>query len=76
MLKRLLIVAATTIFLLPCAMAFAGWGPSKASMSMLEMVMIVNSKKQECLKTVDVLSLDSIWLSLIWQEETIIFALI
>lgn len=58
-----------------CAMAFAGWGPT-VSKDTAMFATSTKAKSEECLKTVDVLSLDSIRSSLIRQEETIIFALI
>jgi chorismate mutase len=55
-------------------MAFAGWGPKPLSTSLKATVVTVDG--EERLKTIDVLSLDSIRSTLIRQEETIIFALI
>jgi chorismate mutase len=71
-MERLLIIA--SIWFPSCAMAFAGWGPcsSRSSASALG----VSRSSEVFLKTVDVLSLESIRSSLIRQEETIIFALI
>jgi chorismate mutase len=60
-------------------MAFARWGPSvpKKTTTRLASTTFAHSEQStDCLKTIDVLSLDSIRSSLIRQEETIIFALI
>jgi chorismate mutase len=71
-MKRLFVVS--TIFLPSCAMAFARWGPQPLSTSLKATVVKVDD--EERLKTIDVLSLDSIRSTLIRQEETIIFSLI
>ena len=72
-------------------MAFGRWGPPQphqqqlrrsttpthlSSESSSSTGTAVNGENNECLRTVDVLSLDSIRSTLIRQEETIIFALI
>jgi chorismate mutase len=79
MARLLFVLAATVILFLPSrALALvAVWGPSVPKVdTALFTSTSVNHEKDECLKTVDVLSLDSIRSSLIRQEETIIFALI
>ena len=53
--------------------AFATWGPQLPGRSLPNLLAIGDD---ECVKTADVLSLDSIRSTLIRQEETIIFALI
>jgi chorismate mutase len=70
-------------FLLPTiSQAFAGWGPLPRSAVGTRLAATVDHQTtaatatSENIKTVDVLSLDSIRSSLIRQEETIIFALI
>lgn len=69
--------------LLPFTMAFAGWGPPvevsySASAVKLQRgsAIELDAYAEDHLKTVDILSLDSIRSTLIRQEETIIFALI
>lgn len=91
-MARGLYAFAATVFFPSITMAFAGWGPSASSSSdrtigpttigtrnsapLLFASTAVNGAMDERLKTVDVLSLESIRSSLIRQEETIIFALI
>jgi hypothetical protein len=53
--------------------AFASWGPPKPNSSVLPMNL---NQDDECVKTSEILSLESIRSTLIRQEETIIFALI
>lgn len=61
--------------LFPCTVAFAGWtGPGRPPTK--QPASSTQSSTEENLKTVDVLSLESIRSTLIRQEETIIFALI
>lgn len=69
--QQVLLLCVPTITL-----AFARWGLPHSSKEHNRLQATIDSKTQECLKTVDVLSLDSIRSSLIRQEETIIFALI
>jgi chorismate mutase len=87
-----LLAFATGIIFSPFAMAFATWGPpipNHYCVLPASLTTTVNDEKQngssttvvdmadeEHLKTVDVLSLESIRSSLIRQEETIIFAMI
>jgi len=60
------------IILLPsCATAFARWGYHPHSAPN-----VIDVDREEILKTIDILSLDSIRNSLVRQEETVIFALI
>jgi chorismate mutase len=67
------LVFAVAVFLPSCTVAFAQWGPERRS---TRLAMHNGSKAEEKIKTVDVLSLESIRSTLIRQEETIIFALI
>jgi chorismate mutase len=75
MVKFLVFIFA--VFLPSCTVAFAQWGPERHS-TRLAMSTLHNGKTGEKMeiKTVDVLSLESIRSTLIRQEETIIFALI
>jgi chorismate mutase len=68
------LVFAVAVFFPSCTVAFAQWGPQARSTRLA--METVNGKIEEKLKTVDVLSLESIRSTLIRQEETIIFALI
>ena len=66
-------------FLIPrWAMAFARWGPEQQQLptARLQATRIDGDLTDQHVKTVDILSLDSIRSTLIRQEETIIFALI
>lgn len=67
-----LLALALVVFQPSCTMAFARWGPERRSKTSLAL----STKADEKIKTVDVLSLESIRSTLIRQEETIIFALI
>ena len=69
-MKKFLAVA--TILAPSCVMAFAGWGPKSSSTALAASL----TDQELNLKTIDILSLDSIRSTLIRQEETIIFALI
>ena len=78
-----MLVYAIALFLPSCTMAFARWGPELQSSSTprhsaLGMATLPagHQQSEECLKTADILSLESIRSTLIRQEETIIFALI
>ncbi|GKY91191.1 hypothetical protein MPSEU_000091800 [Mayamaea pseudoterrestris] len=79
--------AATAVLLPTITMAFAGWGPSPRLEAAISRSMVSTHHSRtsrivdstiisDNIKTIDVLSLDSIRSSLIRQEETIIFALI
>ena len=74
--------AVVAVLLPTISMAFAGWGPSSRAGSIVQRNMVTSdhtaasAATSDNVKTIDVLSLDSIRSSLIRQEETIIFALI
>jgi chorismate mutase len=70
------LVFAVAIFLPSCTVAFAQWGPERRSTRVSMSTHSGSTKAEEKIKTVDVLSLESIRSTLIRQEETIIFALI
>jgi chorismate mutase len=68
------LVFAVAVFLPSCTVAFAQWGPERRTTRLA--MSTDHVKAEEKIKTVDVLSLESIRSTLIRQEETIIFALI
>jgi chorismate mutase len=70
------LVCAVAVFLPSCTVAFAQWGPERRSTRLAMSSTHNGSKAEDKIKTVDVLSLESIRSTLIRQEETIIFALI
>jgi chorismate mutase len=74
MVKILVFVVA--VFLPSCTVAFAQWGPERRSTQLAMSTLHGKAGEKMEIKTVDVLSLESIRSTLIRQEETIIFALI